>query len=751
MRKSRRFIAAVLAALIIVTAPLTSYMTANATEGIITLGLMDTLLGLFGVSSGLGSQDDFWSQSNMDYIFDAIKNSGSVSIGSYGNVDFSSDTAVRDWLNYSLNVNASILADTNPLIPITKDQLTLFKAFDKTAYFNTGTSATNAFGEYVSSFLSNYDSDGLAGDIVSSMTLFDNDSVFNGLNPADKIKCFNTFFAMTAASLLSGHGDLALNSLFRTADTTFTDYAAAFDEGGYSGWEMFDGQYHITGTVKVIASDTQFEIHCYDLSCDFPIYGYINGNIVYFYKYVNNELSGYNLTCMYKQTYDGGKTFTDWSYLTSDSTFAHEGSKSFNFPVFASYNDMKSYVESGDESLILNANDAYRNFKNAIGTAGAVLGDSINNYVGSLSSLNDLIDIFPAVKAALDSKVGTSDALPAVSDTLTGAVPAPSPDPDDPTDTKDYTGILGKILLAINSITLALNNMPTKLVNSFAGKFITATALADLLNTFPELYAKAFCDAFGLPANQSLYDLIQALPKAYADSLVDVIPAALVDALTIAFPRAKEADESIIAIPDAIRDIAITVPDIKIPEIVIPEIVVPEIAIPDIVIPDIAVYPAITLDPTYDITVANDYTGLDAIIAGAVAGVLTDLFVPDEVITLEKVAAIQAYFIFKDDIVGAIGDLKTVLFGIQPSPILKIPIGKTTSKYDYGMGSYIIIDVSWYSQYKQFGDKIILAVAWAFFLWYLYLKLPGIIAGTEGSIMATDRSYTKYMKTKTKE
>lgn len=741
MKKFKRIICIILAALIIVTAPITTYMTANATEGIITLGLMDTLLGLFGVSSGLGSQDDFWSHSNMEYIFDGIKNSGFVSIGSYGNVDFSSDTAVRDWLNYSLNVNASILTDTNPLIPITKDQLNLFKAFDKTAYFNTGTSATNSFAEYVSSFLNNYDSDGLAGDIVSSMTLFDNDASFNGLNPADKIKCFNTFFAMTAASLLSGHGDLALDSLFRTADTTFTDYDAAFED------LCFDGTYQTNANgeyvYNIVGSNSSYR---YYIDGDTSVY-----KIIGLHSPVNNSYSFCRLN------YDSSHGY----YLSAVDLYACKqvnvnnglvyGGKSINIigdidfsgniPIYSSEEAALAALKADDFSNAENMNDAYRGFKRGVGTARDILSDAIDNYVGSISSLNDLIDIFPAVKAALDSKVGTSDALPAVSDTLTGAIPAPSPEPDDPTDTKDYTGILGKILLAINSITLALNNMPTKLVNSFAGKFITATALADLLNTFPELYAKAFCDAFGLPANQSLYDLIQALPKAYADSLVDVIPAALVDALTIAFPRANEADESIIAIPDAIRDIAITVPDIKIPEIVVPEIA----------IPDVYVYPAITLDPTYDITVANDFTGLDAIIAGAVAGVLTDFFVPDQVATMAKLGAIQAYFQFKDDIIGAFDDLKIMIFGITPSPILKIPIGAETSKYNYGFGSYIIIDISWYAPYKQFGDKIILAICWALFIWRLYIKLPGIISGAEGSIVATDKAYDRYTRTNSKK
>jgi hypothetical protein len=76
---------------------------------------------------------------------------------------------------------------------------------------------------------------------------------------------------------------------------------------------------------------------------------------------------------------------------------------------------------------------------------------------------------------------------------------------------------------------------------------------------------------------------------------------------------------------------------------------------------------------------------------------------------------------------------------------LKIPIGKATSKkYDYGLGDYFILDVSWYGQYKDFGDKVILAICWALFLWRIFIKLPGIISGTEGSIMAVNSSRENY-------
>lgn len=112
---------------------------------------------------------------------------------------------------------------------------------------------------------------------------------------------------------------------------------------------------------------------------------------------------------------------------------------------------------------------------------------------------------------------------------------------------------------------------------------------------------------------------------------------------------------------------------------------------------------------------------------------------------MERFSTMQDYFRFTDDMKRIIGDFEREIWGITPSPYLKIPIGKPTSdKYNYGTGNFIIIDISWYAQYKSFGDKVILAVVWAVFLWKIYVLLPGIISGSVGGfIMGTDIKVTK--------
>ena len=45
-----------------------------------------------------------------------------------------------------------------------------------------------------------------------------------------------------------------------------------------------------------------------------------------------------------------------------------------------------------------------------------------------------------------------------------------------------------------------------------------------------------------------------------------------------------------------------------------------------------------------------------------------------------------------------------------------------------------VIDFSWYSPYKSYGDLIITGFVYAFFLWRLFINLPNIIHGLGGVV-----------------
>ena len=303
----------------------------------------------------------------------------------------------------------------------------------------------------------------------------------------------------------------------------------------------------------------------------------------------------------------------------------------------------------------------------------------------------------------------------------------------------------------------AINNMHSTIgnISTFVGRIVTSVlSMERLLKGLPAQIADALGNTLVLPGMDDLTQGIADAPGLIVEGLTDALPDILADALAVTFPNAALVFESILSFPQDIakvmEGVSIAVPDITIPDITIPDIVIPDITVPDIPVPDVFVEaPAITLNPTYDITVANDFTGLEGIISRAVEGVLTDLFIPDEATTLEKVGEMQEYFEFADELKTKIALFLTDLAGIHPSPYLKIPLGKVRdTKYSYGFGDYWVIDCTWYIPYKNFGDGIILCLFWAVFLWQLFIKLPGIISGVSGSVDGVYSSWYRYLDTK---
>ena len=282
------------------------------------------------------------------------------------------------------------------------------------------------------------------------------------------------------------------------------------------------------------------------------------------------------------------------------------------------------------------------------------------------------------------------------------------------------------VLEAMNKISSTIHTISTNIGKS-------ATAVSDiykLMMEIPEGIAVALSGSITLPGLEELAQGVTVLPGIMVNGLVDAFPTVITDALVEVFPDVGEVTERIISLPQdiasAVEAITINIPEIKIPEITVPDVFVEA--------------PAITLNPSYEITVQEDYLVLGNVISDSVNGVITDVFVPNEAATLEKVGEMQEYFKFTEDMEDIVTEFKKSVFGITPSPILKIPIGKPKSKkYNYGTGSYIIIDVSWYAEYKDFGDKIILAFAWVFFIWRMFVLLPGIINGTVGGFFTPQR------------
>lgn len=58
------------------------------------------------------------------------------------------------------------------------------------------------------------------------------------------------------------------------------------------------------------------------------------------------------------------------------------------------------------------------------------------------------------------------------------------------------------------------------------------------------------------------------------------------------------------------------------------------------------------------------------------------------------------------------------------------------SKYFEGELTYI--DMSWYKPFKPYGDLVITGFVYLFFLWRLFVHLPGIIHGSSGSVVSVN-------------
>lgn len=745
MGKIKRITCIILAALTIISAPLTSYMEAQAGELVLDIPFIEQLLIMFGINAGLGEQHDYWKrQSELKELFEAAADGGTAELSGYGTVNFSETESLKEWFEWSLNCQKFLLGNLSVVNPENAARyMEVGRALDEVSYKNSGTCATNALNDNISAFYDDYNgsSETLVEDIRSCFTVINGGGGFNDDDDdeeekaAHRQKFWKTFFAVAAAGMLGvGNAAVPLSALKIYSDSEFNEYDAVFEEGGFTDFEVSDGMYHVIGTTRQINNENAYTIKKFDATVSNKVAAVYDGSVIIFYSltssYPRCSLSGSGTI------YVNGKVKQEYTF-SDYSTYCVDGAMSFNIPVFKDMESLKAYVLSSDTSDILNLKDAeaYANFKSNTGTANAVIGKPFSGYVESLKSLADLSGIMQQVREASDTYGGTSEMLPEIARILSeaGDIAIDKPDVDDPSSSANYSGILGKILAAIN-------RLPYGILNVFIGKFMTADKLTQLINNLPVLFVEAFTGMIEL----SLQPVINA---------INLVPASMQVRLIELFPDSVALGNVIIGLPDAIAQSMMKAiadaPAFKVTPTEMPDFDFPEMPSPDV---SVEVNPEITLDPSYNITVQNDYTGLNDIITNAVNNAATELFVPEEGPVLDKIDDMKEYFKFKDDMEVIIYEFKKNIFGIKPSPILKIPIGKPSSKkYDYGTGNYIIIDASWYAKYKDFGDKIVLAFAWAFFIWRMFVGLPGIISGSVGGLQSIGDAYTVYRKNSSKD
>lgn len=125
---------------------------------------------------------------------------------------------------------------------------------------------------------------------------------------------------------------------------------------------------------------------------------------------------------------------------------------------------------------------------------------------------------------------------------------------------------------------------------------------------------------------------------------------------------------------------------------------------------------------------------------------LKSLFIPTE----ERITALQttvmSKFNFIESVKIGINSFKNNIINLGNAPVLSLKLGAT--KYTNEM-TINVIDLNWYKPYKQYGDLIITAIIYSFYLFRLFANLPNIITGVggfnEASIALSDiKAYSKF-------
>lgn len=106
------------------------------------------------------------------------------------------------------------------------------------------------------------------------------------------------------------------------------------------------------------------------------------------------------------------------------------------------------------------------------------------------------------------------------------------------------------------------------------------------------------------------------------------------------------------------------------------------------------------------------------------------LFVPSEESINNLVNSVKSKFGFIDTIHNTSQLIKDMFNDTSQLPKINITL-KDNKWYS---GQVTVVDLSWYAPYKDYGDLIISAFIYVFFLWRVFIKLPNIISGVGGGI-----------------
>lgn len=99
------------------------------------------------------------------------------------------------------------------------------------------------------------------------------------------------------------------------------------------------------------------------------------------------------------------------------------------------------------------------------------------------------------------------------------------------------------------------------------------------------------------------------------------------------------------------------------------------------------------------------------------------LFLPDDDYFSGKLSLMRENIVFIDDIMTVVEMYKNNLGMSKGAPTITVDFGEK-----YG-GEQKILDLSFYAPYKPYGDKILTAFMWGWFIWRQFMSLHVTIRG----------------------
>lgn len=467
MKSFKRIIATILLCVTLFLSVFNSYsMTVQATE-VVSIPIIQSLMALFGVSSGLGNQSDFWERASyFENVVNAAKAGSTYNFSDYGDVDFSDSESVTKWLNWSREFDSFLRQSTavGGGSTYTASMVTMAKALDAASYKVSGTSATTAISNNIQNLIDKFELD--TGGVTGSIQDFfgsvsgDND---NDNDPHIDWNKYMLLLGIVGSSLISDASKLGdyISALVTPDETVYDEYADSFSDvsDGYSGSYLtytndidpfYSGKSKLIG---IVYSHTEHQSDLYYVcGLSYPIVGIMLDSEVYFYYYFSNKLNSFSCT---RRSW-----FTDSNELLNNSGSNYIGvdvrghAYSVYIPVFASQDAALNFLRTGDTSGIQNLTDttAYPTFKSKVGSAMDTLEGALEGFFDHSPSLPKIREVADAIAVDLPDVIGTDEYTPVISKTFEKAYEDTATDDPSVPATTNYTGILGKILAAIKAI-----------------------------------------------------------------------------------------------------------------------------------------------------------------------------------------------------------------------------------------------------------------------------------------------------------